>query len=112
MKHDERLDHFPLFFIRYPDDGDVPNVRVPVKQILHLCRENRISLALDHVLSSVADDRIPFSIHTRDIPGIKPGVSNGRSGLQTPVQVAFHDLWAFDHQFAGISVRHLGLLFG
>src|SRR4030043_243894 len=102
MELNKGLDYLPLFFIGHAYNSHITDIGILIQELLHLCRKDRITLALDHVLDAIPDNGVTLGIYAGNIPCVKPAIPYCRCRLFRTVQVTLHDLRPFDNQFPGV----------
>ena len=63
--------------IRHANNGSLKYIRVRVKDIFHLCGIDVFTAGYDHVLFSINNIDIPFTVNYGHIPCIEPAIQDG-----------------------------------
>ncbi len=99
--HDKGHGQFARFIIRQAHDSSIRNAVHGHQSRLKFGWCNLEAFVFDQFFQAVGDEHIAIFVNLCDVTGLQPAViCDGLRGGLWVVEIALHDLWPFDPEFA------------
>src|SRR5215210_3332815 len=106
---DEGLDGLTPVLVGDAYRDGLGHVGVLEEDLFHLARVDVVARGQDHVLLPVHDVEVAVLVHLRNVARVKPAVLQSSGRLPRHIEVALHDLRAFDDELTRLANANLTL---